>query len=287
MSEVSATSISLLCATEPCHQRTVAARQIRFDPHLVVPELPCPFPCRTALLRRQLDDDGSGPAEPPAGLLEDGFHVGQSGGSVPTGRERPAPAGAPPSPRGPTPAHSSAATYGGFDTTRSTRPRQPFGQRVQPASLDQLHPAAGATRTGGARRLQVGGRHVERVRAAVGGPDLVDRARSELRRQRQRDGTAPRPGVDGHQADPGPEARAGAGLRPGRPRPPARSRAVGSGHGGRHAGRGCGRASGRTRTAAAPRSPGGPPGPAPPRPRRPARRRAAWPPGQRRAPRRR
>ena len=109
LSEISATSISLLCATEPRHQRTVAASQIRLHPHLVVPELPCPFPCRTALLRRQLDDDGSGPAEPPAGLLEHGFHVGHSGVSVPTGRATSARRGSAFT-AGSNPAHSSAAT---------------------------------------------------------------------------------------------------------------------------------------------------------------------------------
>src|ERR1700722_7231097 len=80
-----ATSISLLWATESRHERTVAARQIRFDPHVVVPELPCPFLGRSALGRRQFDDHGPGPAEPPAGLPEDGFDVSQSGRSLPTG----------------------------------------------------------------------------------------------------------------------------------------------------------------------------------------------------------
>src|SRR5580698_4103735 len=86
LSGIPATSISLLCATEPGHQRTVAARQIRFDPHVVVLELPCPLQGDTTLLRRQLDDDGSGPPEPSPGLLQDGFHVSQPGSSVATGR---------------------------------------------------------------------------------------------------------------------------------------------------------------------------------------------------------
>src|SRR5580704_1079634 len=86
LSDMSPKSIFLFCATEPGDERTVAARQIRFDPHLVVPQPPCPVLGRTALLWRQLDDDGPGPAEPPAGLLEHGFHVGQSGRSVPAGR---------------------------------------------------------------------------------------------------------------------------------------------------------------------------------------------------------
>ena len=59
-----ATSISLLCATEPCHQRTGATGQVRLDPHLVVPQLPRRVPCRAGLCGRQLDDHGSGPAEP-------------------------------------------------------------------------------------------------------------------------------------------------------------------------------------------------------------------------------
>ena len=112
MSEISPTSISLLCATEPCHQRTVAAGQIRLHPHLVVPELPRPFPCRTALVR----------APARRRRLRAGRATGGPARARPPRRParplRPDPAGATSAclgsacTSGSNPAHSSADTYG-------------------------------------------------------------------------------------------------------------------------------------------------------------------------------
>ena len=93
--------LSPLRAAAQCHQRAGPSRQVRLDPHLVVPQLPGPLPSRARLVGRQLDDHGTGPAEPTAGLLEHGLHVGQPGRTLPTGSGQQGPARVRPAPRGP------------------------------------------------------------------------------------------------------------------------------------------------------------------------------------------